>query len=114
VYRANLNEASTHQLTQIMEKYADHGWMIADTYNSLISAFGKRFDEFNFKELASFTKSLGDVGLRQGDIIGETINRIQQTAGRYEVIPEGGVADPKNKDLEGYTVSFGKVIIPIF
>lgn len=59
VYRQNFHEASTHQLIKIVEKYTSHGWMIADTYNSLIAAFGKKFEEFSFKELASFTQSLG-------------------------------------------------------
>jgi hypothetical protein len=54
-----------------MEKYASHGWMIADTYNSLIAAFGKNFDFFSFRELASFCSSLAQAGLRQSDIISE-------------------------------------------
>lgn len=67
-----------------MEKYANHGWMIAETYNSLIQAFGKEFDSFSFKELASFCRSLGTIGLRQSDIITEVINRLKSTAGRQE------------------------------
>lgn len=80
VYRNGMNEASTLQIVKVMEKYAKHGWMIADTYNSLIDAFGKKFDDFSLRELASFTKSLGDVGLRQHDIINESLTKIEQTA----------------------------------
>jgi hypothetical protein len=87
-----------------MEKYASHGWMIADTYNSLIQAFGKQFDTFSFRELASFTRSLGTVGLRQSDIISEVINRIQTVAGKQE----GGDTE------ENYSASFNRVILPIF
>ena len=64
-YKETMHEASTQQITKILEKYASHNWLIADTFNTLITAFGKRFESFSYKELASFNASLGKIGLRQ-------------------------------------------------
>ena len=89
VYRGQLHEASPHQLVNIMEKFTSHGWMIADTYNSIIEAFGKQFDKCSFRELGSFCSSLGKAGLRQGDIISEIINRID-TNGGFPITSEDG------------------------
>ncbi len=50
--------------------------MIAQTYNTLIQAFGENFDNFSFRELSSFCHALAKVGLRQGDIISESVKRI--------------------------------------
>ena len=94
-----------------MEKYASHGWMIADTYNSLIAAFGKNFDFFSFRELASFCSSLAQAGLRQSDIISEWIQRISQTGGRTD--KDAPVVEGEAKSAE-YFVSFKNVIAPIF
>jgi len=33
----------------IADKYAKHRWMIASTYNGLIEAFGKDFENFSFQ-----------------------------------------------------------------
>ena len=52
-----------------MEKYASHKWMHSNTYNALVEAFGKKFDEFTTKELSAFCFCLGQVGLRQEDIL---------------------------------------------
>lgn len=105
-YQKNFHEASTQMLVKIMEKYTQHGWMVADTYNSLIVAFGKQFESFSFKELASFCKSIGKAGLRQADILTETINRIQTVAGKFEA--EGGEIQ------DTYYANFNRVFIPIF
>lgn len=112
-YRGNMNEASTLQIVKIMEKYAKHGWMIADTYNSLIDAFGKKFDEFSFRELASFAKSLGEIGLRQQDIISESLTKIEQTAGKSVPVAEGAEAAPSDApERSEYQVPFKQVIVP--
>lgn len=55
-----------------------HGWLIAETYNSIIAAFGIKFDDFSFRELASFNANLGQIGLRQADIIKETVKRLRE------------------------------------
>lgn len=41
-----------------MDKYSRHSWMNAETYNNLISAFGKNFDLFTPRELALFCTGL--------------------------------------------------------
>ena len=82
--------------------------MISETYNSLIDAFSTNFDRFSFNELASFTQSLGRVGLRQLDIISEIIEKIRISGGKIEAVKEG------DADVETYYTSFNKVIYPIF
>ena len=72
-----------------MEKYSSHGWMIADTFNTLIEAFGKQFDKCSYREMASFSSSLGKVGLNQGDIISAIIDRIDTTC-RIPIKSEDG------------------------
>lgn len=81
-YQATFGDASPHQIVKITEKFAEHGWMLALTYNSLIEAFGKNFDSFSYRELASFNKSLSKVGLRQADIIEESIKKLTSSAGK--------------------------------
>jgi hypothetical protein len=81
-YKGKFQEASTIQICKIAEKFTKHNWLIADTYNSLISAFGEKFDEFSFRELASFNLSLSNVGLRQPDIISASIEKLRSTAGK--------------------------------
>jgi hypothetical protein len=54
--------------------------MFAETYNSLIAAFGQHFDEFSSKELARFAKALATAGLRQGDIYESIVTRVKELA----------------------------------
>lgn len=108
VYGKNFTEASTHQIVSIMEKFASHNWMLAQTYNSLIEAFGTNFNDFSFRELASFSASLAKVGLRHEEIIAESIKKLVTVAGRQE--SEEGVAATKSN--ENYQVSFKRVLIP--
>jgi hypothetical protein len=63
-YKEKFEQAPSYMIIKIMEKYASHHWMIADTYNSLISSFGNRFNSFSNKQVNSFTKSLSEAGLR--------------------------------------------------
>ena len=99
----DLEKAHTYQFVKIMEKYASHGWMMANTYNSLIQAFGTNFEKFTMKELSSFCHSLGEAGLRQGDIFDESLNRIKTLT-------------DKNTPEEGgrYLGKFNSVALPIF
>lgn len=110
VYHKTFEEASTHQIIAIMGKFVKHNWMIAQTYNGLIEAFGKHFNDFSFRELASFTSSLAKVGLRQGDIISESIDRLVSGAGKK--IEEDTSVKTSNQD--NYSVAFKTVILPIF
>jgi hypothetical protein len=91
VYQTSFPEASPHQIVKITEKFAQHGWMLALTYNSLIQAFGKNFESFSYRELATFNKSLSQVGLRQADIIEESVKKLTSFSGR---IKEEGDAAP--------------------
>jgi hypothetical protein len=59
--------------------------MINDTYNKFIDSLGTLFPKFTPKELASIAASLGEAGLRQSDILAETVNAI----------------DKKNKEEDG-------------
>lgn len=68
----------------MFEKYSSHGWLINHTYNSLVNAFGERYKEFSFKELASFTSSLARVGLRQTDIVREVVSVMERGGTRAE------------------------------
>jgi hypothetical protein len=86
-----------------MDKYASHGWMFADTYNGLIMALGKQFERLSSRELASFCSSLGKSGLRQEDIIAETIKRIEER-----------VEPPADHPQDKFFASFNGVILPIF
>ena len=101
-YQNTFSQASPHMIVRIMEKFTEHNWMIAATYNALIDAFGKNFDSFSYRELASFTKSLSHVGLRQSDILSESIKRI--TAGAGKAINE------EDKTSSSYQISFRAVI----
>jgi hypothetical protein len=47
--------------------------MLAQTYNSLIEAFGTKFNEFSFRELARFCSALAKVGLRHEEIVSESV-----------------------------------------
>ena len=111
VYGKTFAEASTHQIVSIMEKFASHNWMLAQTYNSLIEAFGTNFNDFSFRELASFTTSLAKVGLRHEEIIAESIKKLVTVAGRPE--SEEGAAPAKTNN-ENYQVSFKTVLVPFF
>ena len=73
VYGKTFSQASTHQIIAITEKYAKHNWMLAQTYNSLIEAYGNKFNEFNFRELARFCTAISKVGLRHEEIVSESI-----------------------------------------
>ena len=106
MYQASFSQASPHMVVQIMEKFTQHNWMLALTYNSLIEAFGKNFDSFSYRELASFSKSLSRVGLRQSDIISESISKI--TSGAGKTIKE------EEKTDTSYQISFKSVIQPMF
>jgi hypothetical protein len=77
-YKELFSQAHPYQFVKIMDKYASHGWMLADTYNGLIMALGKQFERLSSRELASFCASLGKSGLRQEDIIAETVKRIEE------------------------------------
>jgi hypothetical protein len=68
-YKDQMKDASTHQIVKILDMYASHGWLIADTYNSIIKALGNRFDSFSFGELANVCQSFGKIGLRHQDVI---------------------------------------------
>jgi hypothetical protein len=83
-YKESIGEASTVHILKIFDKFTQSNWLIADTYNSLIAAFGKRFDEFSFKELAAFNLGLSRVGLRQQDILTESVKRITDFADKVE------------------------------
>ena len=108
VYGKSFTESSTHQIISIMEKFVSHNWMLAQTYNSLIEAFGTNFNDFSFRELACFSTSLAKVGLRHEEIIAESIKKLVTVAGRQET--EEGVAAVKSN--ENYQVSFKTVIVP--
>lgn len=110
VYGKGFTEASTHQIVSIMEKFVSHNWMLAQTYNSLIEAFGTNFNDFSFRELASFSTSLAKVGLRHEEIIAESVKKLVTVAGRQE--SEEGVAATKSN--ENYQVSFKTVLVPFF
>jgi len=97
-------------IVKIMEKFTEHNWMLAQTYNSLIDAFGKNFDSFSYRELASFSKSLSKVGLRQSDIISESLKKIVTGAGKA-ITEEGG---EKQQNAVNYMISFNNVILPMF
>ena len=84
VYGKSFSEASTHQIVKILEKFANHNWMLAQTYNSLIEAFGTNFNDFSFRELASFSSSLAKVGLRHEEIISESVKKLVSVAGKQE------------------------------
>jgi hypothetical protein len=90
-----------------MEKFTEHGWMMALTYNSLIDAFGKNFGSFSYRELASFLKSLSRVGLRQADIINESVIKLTTSAGK-QFKDEDVVAGEKR--TENYQISFNNVV----
>ncbi len=111
VYGKTFTDASTHQIISITEKFASHNWMIAQTYNSLIAAFGNRFNDFSFRELASFCSSLAKVGLRHEEIISESITRLVTGAGKQDASEEGV---PATKATEQYLISFRNVILPFF
>jgi hypothetical protein len=106
-YGETFSELSTNQIVAVTKKYASHNWMFAKTYNSLIEAFGKKFNEFSYTELASFTASLSHIGLRQQDIITESIERLIN-AGR-KTTEEGEAKVPDN-----YTILFHGTIVPFF
>lgn len=106
VYSKNMSEASTHQIARITEKYASHSWMIAQTYNSLIQAFGKDFDNFSYRELASFCDSLAKVGLRQGDIIEESVKKV--VGGTPAKSTEEGAST-----FESHQISLRNVVLPL-
>jgi hypothetical protein len=91
----------------IADKYVKHRWMIAATYNGLIEAFGKDFENFSFQQLADFNNSLAKVGLRQVDIVSETINRLIDSFSQKTKTEDDERPEP-------YQVSFGKVIVPLF
>ena len=63
-----------------MEKYSNIGWMLADTYNTLINGFGNKFEEFSIREMINFCSSLSKAGLRQEDILSSTIDKIYEKA----------------------------------
>lgn len=76
---------------------------MAETYNSLIATLGQKFDSLSYKELASFCKSLGEIGLRQEDILRETIDRIDV------------LSKPQAEyTFSNYLAPFNQVITPIF
>jgi hypothetical protein len=110
VYQQSFAQASPHMIVKIMEKFTEHNWMLAQTYNSLIDAFGKNFDSFSYRELASFSKSLSKVGLRQSDIISESVKKIVAGAGKA-ITEEGG---EKQQNAVNYMISFNNVILPMF
>lgn len=119
-YKSNLNDASTLQITKIVEKFTKHNWLIADTYNNLIKAFGDKFEEFSFRELATFNKCLSEVGLKQTDIVAASIDRLRTNAGfnnKRDATPAvTPVVDAElieeTAQLSNYQVSFSKVIVP--
>ena len=104
MYQPTFSQASPHMIVQMMDKFTQHNWMLALTYNALIDAFGKNFDSFSYRELASFSKSLSRVGLRQSDIISESIKKITQGAGK--TIKE-------EEKTDNYQISFRSVIQPM-
>lgn len=80
--------------------------MIAQTYNSLIQAFGKNFDNFSFRELSSFCSSIAKVGLRQGDIIEESVKKV--IAGTVQKSTEEGASS-----FEPHQISLRNVVLPL-
>lgn len=90
---------SAIQYVKILEKYADTHWMMADTYNSLIEGLAKQFELFTPKELASICSSLAKVGLRQDDILNQTVQRVKELATREE---------------SHIKSTFNKLIVPLF
>ena len=92
------------QLIKIMEKYTDHGWMISDTYNAIIKAFGTQFDQYSFREMAAFVGALGKAGLRQLDVIEAVVDELNKVGTKSEATGEEYATG----------VSFNKVIVPIF
>lgn len=111
VYGKTLSQASTHQIVAITEKYASHNWMLAQTYNSLIEAFGNNFNDFSFRELARFCSALGKVGLRHEEIISESVKRLVTGAGKQETAEEGAASKSSG---EQYLVSFNNALLPFF
>jgi hypothetical protein len=85
--------------------------MLAQTYNSLIEAFGNNFNDFSFRELARFCSALGKVGLRHEEIISESVKRLVTGAGKQETTEEGAASKSSG---EQYLVSFNNALLPFF
>jgi len=85
--------------------------MLAQTYNSLIEAFGNKFNEFSYRELATFCTSLSKVGLRHEEIISESVQRVISAAGKQEASEE---ETTPAKSSESYQIGFRSVIVPFF
>lgn len=80
---------------KILDKYSSHHWLLNDTYNTLISAVGERFDNLTPRELASITQSLARVHIRQDDVISQALNKVKELTVNHKV-------------------SFNKIIAPFF
>lgn len=52
--------------------------MLADTYNSFVSTFGQKFDEFTFPQLVQFCSLLAQGGLKQEDIYDAVLERLKK------------------------------------
>ena len=94
----NFKDLSCHQFVKLFEKYTSAHWMINETYNKVIESLSTLFPSFTPRELASIASSLGEAGLRQSDILAETVNAIEK----------------KNKEEEGrLKASFSKIVLPV-
>ena len=72
--------------------------MYADTYNTLIQAFGYQFENFSTKEMSLFCQCLAQAGLRQGDIFKEVMNRLQS---------------PPKEGTRQQHIHFGRTYLPL-
>ena len=87
---------------------------MSETYNALITSLGKRFDQFSTGQLAEFCLCLSKVGLRQEDIIGETIRKIQKIT-KSEQSGLKGTEEKKPMKISDVTkVRFYQTILPLF
>lgn len=106
VYGETLDKTHSYQFIKIADKYASHKWMYSTTYNSLIKAFGLNFDKFSLTELASFNASLAKAGLRQVDIMNETVEKFKTLTEKNK--------DEKAKYSEKYQVKFEQTGLALF
>lgn len=98
-YAEEFPNVSTIQFVNIFSKYAEHNWMMAETYNYLIEGLAKKFEEFTPKELASICSSLAKVGLRQDDILNQSVLRVNELATRQDSF---------------IRTTFNRLIVPMF
>lgn len=97
-YKDNLNELSAIHLVKVLQKYSESHWMFSETYNSIIQALAANFNSLVPKEISSVCYSFSLAGIRQDDILNQSVERILV------------LSDPSGEKMR---TSFNKVIIPM-